>query len=292
MKNICLLCVLFLSMHLSVLAQETYNVDGNSYALNKVVDGTITLLSNSIDGEIRFFSKKENDILELTNTKVAGDYQEEYLEVLQKHAGKNDVQVEDVKLTLGSLRTFYNQYNKQADSAFEYDENPVRLIAFLGAFGGISNSIYTGNETNAFQPKIGLEVELMDANVLKRHAIVFRVSQTFASDEQKNRATQISFNYRFKFIQTQKFNAFINTKVAAYTYVKNEFNVPETDTEPARIAETSGGGFDAPIAFGLGAEYKIGNGYIFVTFNDAVAFNQESNDEFPADVSLGYKFKL
>ena len=292
MKNILLLTVLFFSFHLSLFAKKTYTIDGNSYQLNTEVDGTITLLSNSIDSEIRFFSKKGNEILELVNTKANGDYQEEYIAVLKQHSGKMDTEVNDVKLTMGSLRTFYNEYNKQVDSSYSYDENPVHLIAYLGAFGGVTNAIFSGNETNVSQPKIGIEVELMDAQKLKRHAIVFRLSQTFKNDEQKNSATQISFNYRFKFIKTEMFNAFINTKVAAYSYIKNEFSVAATDTEPARIEETSGGGFDAPIAFGIGAEYKLGNGYLFATYNDAVSLNQDSNGEFPVDVSLGYKFKL
>ncbi len=279
-------------MQLTAVAQQTYTVDGNSYSLNTEVEGTITLLTNSIDGEIRFFSKKGSEIIELVNTKVAGNYTQDYLKVLQKQTGKSEQEVADVKLTLGSLRNFYNQYNKQVDSTFSYDENPVRLIAYLGGFAGLSNSIYTGNTTNTSQPKIGVEVELMDANKLKRHAIVFRLSQTFTNNEQKNSATQLSFNYRFKFVKTEKFNVFINSKVATYSYIENEFNVPATDTEPARIEETSGSGFDAPIAFGLGAEYKLGNGYIFLTYNDAVALNLEGNDEFPVDLSLGYKFNL
>jgi hypothetical protein len=292
MKNIFLFCVLLFCVPLSVFAQKTYAVDDNSYPLNIEVEGTITLLTNSIDGRIKFFSKKGSEVLELVNTKIDGNYNKEYITVLQKHTGKNVLAVENLKLTLGSLRDFYNEYNKQADSAFLYDEKPVKLIAYLGGFGGLTNSIYSGNETNVFQPKIGLEIELMDAKRLKRHAIVFRLSQTFSNDEQKNNATQLSFNYRFKFVKTEKLNVFINTKVAAYSYINNEFNVPATDTTPARIEETSGAGFDVPIAFGLGAEYRLGNGSVFITYNDAVSINYTSNDEFPADVSLGYKFKL
>lgn len=292
MKNIFLLCALFFSIQISVFAQETYTVNGTSYPLNTEVEGTITLLSNSIDNEIRIFSKKGNEILELTNTKVNGNYQEEYLTVLQKHSGKSAAEVADVKLTLGSLRNFYNEYNKQEDSSFSYDENPVRIIAHLGAYGGLTNSIYKENETNAFQPKIGLEVELMDAVKLQRHAIVFRVGQTFATDDLKGSSTEISFNYRFKFVKTDKFNVFINTKVAAFSFGKSEVLIPATEDEPAIIEETNGSGFDVPVAFGLGAEYKLGNGYLFVTYNDAVALNADSNGEFPVDVSLGYKFRL
>lgn len=292
MKNIFLLTLLLCTCYFTLNAQNDYTVNGTEYSLKTEVKGTLTLLHNSIDGEIRFFSKKGTEIVELKNTKINGNYQEEYLEVLKMQTGITNEAIKDVKLTMGSLRNFYNAYNKQEDNSFTYNENPIKLITYLGAFGGMTNAIYTGNETNTFQPKIGLELELMDAKLLKRHALVFRLSQTFKSDEQKNSTTQLSFNYRFKFVKTDKFRAFINTKVAAYSYIKNEFDVPATENNPATIEETSNGGFDAPIAFGLGAEYRLGNGFIFITYNDALAINQDDNGEFPLDISLGYKLKL
>ncbi len=53
-------------------AQDQYTVDGKQYSLFTEIEGPLTLLWNTVDGEYRYFSKKGDVILELTNTKVDG----------------------------------------------------------------------------------------------------------------------------------------------------------------------------------------------------------------------------
>ena len=282
-----LLAILLLGITFSY-AQEQYTIDGTTYTLNTETEGTITLLWNSIDGQYRFFSKNGASIEELVNTKVNGDYQEEYKTVLQNQTGSD---VGNLKLTLGSLRTFFDNYNAGKDS--NYKKTPkVQLQTRLGLFAGLTNNVYFENPTNAIQPKIGVEFELIDAAKLKRHGIVFRLSQTFESDDQKVNATQFSLNYRFKFIKKEMIDIYVNTKIATYNYNTSEVLVPATDTAPMRVEETSSNGLDAPLAFGLGADFKVGPGYIIVSYNDIVAITQDNNGEFPVDFSLGYKIGL
>ena len=58
------------------------------------------------------------------------------------------------------------------------------------------------------------------------------------------------------------------------------------------VANESGSNFSSPLTFGIGADYKIGNGYLTFAYRDIVGINVESNSEFPIDFSLGYKFSL
>ncbi|MDC8001728.1 hypothetical protein POV26_11825 [Aequorivita todarodis] len=292
MKSLLSLFVLFLLLSAGTLqAQQQYTVDGQTYTLHTEVEGTLTLLWNTVDGEYRYFSKKGNDIQELKNTKQNGDYQEEYKETLKQQTSDAVVSTENVKLTLPSLSAFFVEYNKKKDPNFVEEKKSVQLDFRLGAFAGMSNSIYTENPTNALQPVAGIDLELVDAVKLKRHAMVLRFKQTFESSDYKYSASQFSLNYRFKFVKTPKFDAFVNAKFAALTFSSREYTVIPFGG-PAQVYKESGSDFNAPVTFGIGADYKVGNGYITFSYNDIVGLNVESNDEFPVDFTLGYKFNL
>jgi hypothetical protein len=292
MKSLLSIFVLFLLLSVGTLqAQQQYTVDGQTYTLNTEVEGTLTLLWNSINGEYRYFSKKGDDIQELKNTKQNGDYQEEYKETLKQQTSDASVSTEKVKLTLPSLSDFFVEYNKKKDPNFVEMEKSIDLAFRLGAFVGITNSIYTENTFNMSQGLGGLDLELIDAVKLKRHSMVLRFKQTIRGNSYKYSASQLSLNYRFKFIKTPRFDAFVNCKFAALTFFKNEetevFDFGNTIT-----TKTSGNDFNAPVTFGIGADYKVGNGYVTFNYNDIVGLNVESNDEFPIDFTLGYKFNL
>ena len=294
MKSLFPILALFLILSAGTLqAQQQYTVDGQTYTLNTEVEGTLTLLWNTIDGEYRYFSKKGSDIVELKNTKQNGDYQEEYKKTLEQQTSDAVVSTGKLNLTLPSLRSFFVEYNKLKDPNFSNVEESIDLQFRLGAFVGITNSVYTLNPTNELQPIAGVDLELIDNVKLRRHSIVFRFKQTFESSEYKYSASQLSLNYRFKFIKTPKFDAFINCKFASLTFSQREIEYLIESNPPVLVTDNkSGSDFNAPVTFGLGADYKVGNGYITFNYNDIVGLNVESNDEFPVDFTLGYKFNL
>ncbi len=114
MKSFLPIFVLFLTFSAGTLqAQQQYTVNSETYTLKTEVEGALTLLWNTIDGEYRYFSKKGNDIVELKNTKQNGDYQEEYKETLRQQTSDAAVSTEKVNLTLPSLRAFFVEYNKK-----------------------------------------------------------------------------------------------------------------------------------------------------------------------------------
>ncbi len=276
-------------------AQNTYSINSEELSLKTEVEGSITLLWNIIDEEYRYFIKKGNNITELTNTKTEGHYQDEYLQILQSNTSEEDLSEDKVKLTKESLADYFNEYNKRKDPNYEVPENNIKLKARLGAFAGITNAVYSPNPTNQILPTMGLEFEIVDFYKLKRHSLVFQFKQTFESSDYKYSASQFSFSYRFKFIKQEKLDVFINTKVAGYTFEsipkfdENDNPIPDDDGKP--IID-SGDNFSALMSFGIGADYKLGNGYLTFLYSDIVSIVEGSNGEFPMDFTIGYKFNL
>jgi hypothetical protein len=284
MKTLFSIAILFFVFSTHIQAQQTYTIDGTQYTLNTEVEGPLTLLWNTINSEYLYFVKKGDEIVALKNTKVDGKYQEEYKQTLSKFTGDGLSSTSKVKLTLSSLKSFFIDYNKQVDPNFKVEENSIKLKTRLGAFAGITNIIYTDNPTNALQPVVGIDFEVFEENNLRRHSMVLRFKQTLESSDHKYSASQVSFNYRFKFIKKDKIDVFINTKFAAYTYSK-VLNLISGTT-------SSSGSFRALGLFGLGMDYALANGYLTFNYNDIVGFGPSSNGEFPVDFTVGYKFNL
>ena len=124
--------------------------------------------------------------------------------------------------------------------------------------------------------------------------MVLRFKQTFENSDYKYNASQFSLNYRFKFVKSSTVDVFVNGKFVAYTYSSRDdlpnqnFGMPG---EPEFFSK-SGGDLSAPATFGLGADIALGNGQLFITYNDIVGLGVDSNGEFPIDLTVGYKFGL
>lgn len=283
--------VLFLLFSSGLYAQQEYTVEGKTYTLKTEVEGALTLLWNTIDGEYRYFSKKGEDIEELTNTKVNKKYQEEFKEVLQRQTADKSVSTKKVNLTLPSLSSFFVEYNTLKDPSFADNKPSTKLNLRLGGFAGVDNSIYTYNPENAMHPIVGAELEVVDNYKLRRHSMVLRFEQTFESSDHKYSASQFSLNYRFKFIKSSKLDVFINAKFASLTFSSMEMFQKNSEGNLETI-KTTGSDYNVPLTLGIGADYKVGNGYITFNYNDIVGLNMDSNKEFPINFSLGYKFNL
>lgn len=284
-----LLVFLIFTTHL--VAQKSYTVDGTSIELKTEIEGPLTLLWNITDGNYRYFVKNGATVNELKNTKVDGDYQEEYKAELQKQASDTSLEVSKLKFTKASLSSFFNNYNKSKDPNYVDTEKGIKLKTRLGAFVGVTNSVFSENPTNQTLPTMGVDFEIVDHSLLKRHSLVLRFKQTFESSDYKYSASQFSLNYRFKFIKKEKLAVFINTKIAGYNYDSRQVEVNEDNATPY-LTTVSNGNFEALLNFGTGADYALGNGYLTFMYNDFVSVVQESNSEFPLDFSLGYKFNL
>jgi hypothetical protein len=287
MKRLLFTLVLFFSGFL--MAQEVYQVDGESIPLFAEAEGTVSLLWNSIDGNYRYFLKKDNTITELKNTQVEGAYQEEYKEVLKTYVGED--RVKGVKLTRPDLVRVIDEYNAASDFNYQIKAESVKLKTRLGGFVGMTNYPYFINPDNTLLPQLGAEFEIIDEVKLKRHSLIFQFRQIVGNSDYDFSSSQITLNYRFKFVKTDAFDIYVNAKVAGYNYISQDIDVIENDGSVTNISG-SGGEFQAPFALGFGADIALGKGYLTFLYQDVVALNLEDNGNFPVDIAVGYKFNL
>ena len=275
----------------AIFAQQQYTVDGKQYTLQTEVNGPITLLWTTINGEYRYFIKKDEKLTELKNTRVDGNYQEEYIDTLILERGDINIDVSKVKFTRPGLKKFVNAYNEKVDPNYTIETENIDLALRLGGFAGISNNAYFVNPDNAFLPAFGIDFEIIDNVKLKRHAILFQFTQLLSSSDYEFSSSELSLNYRFKFVMQPKFDVFVTAKGASYINVSRDIVVlDENDNEVTK--SVSGGDFRTPGSFGLGADIALGKGYLTLAYNDIVAIGLEQGDEFPVNLTLGYKFAL
>ncbi len=284
--------ILALLLTAPIVAQtQTYDVNGTTYELKTEVEGTLTLLWNVIDKDYRYFVVKDNTTIELVNTEVDKVYQEEYKDTLRELTKDATLSVDKVNLTLGSLRNFFNAYNSSVDADYVPNSFLTNVELRLGGFVGVTNSVFTSNPNNESNAQFGLEFEITDPLVVRRHAIVVQYKQVLPSDAYDYSALQLSINHRFKFVQTRAIDVFVNTKLATFS----RFNPAPTPLEEAAVLNNQEEGrtiFQGPIIFGLGADVRLGKGFLTFNYHDAVSLFLDSNGEFPVDVSIGYKFIL
>ncbi len=284
LKNVCIVFVLLFTA--TTVAQKSYTVNGSTYSLKTEVEGPLTLLWDVIDDEYRYFAKKGNDIVELKNTRVDGTYQEEYKQTLRELTEDIPVDASKTNLTLVSLRNYFNAYNKKVDPAYEEKNTRVELSTRLGVFAGMSNNTARSNPDNIFAPLYGVEFEVTDDVMLKKHALVLQFRQSVVVADYELYFSQFAFNYRFKFVQSEKIAVFAQAKLLTLTFsTRDKYNEEERQ-------ELKGTKLDSPVGLGLGLDYKIGNGFLTFGLNDLVSPGGDTNGEFSVDVTLGYKINL
>ena len=279
---ICLTCTFY------VAAQKTYTVDGKSYELKTEVDGTIDLLWNIIDGQYRYFVMKDDTITELTNTKDTGrKYNEEYKTVLKELTSDTNISTEPLKLTLYSLRKFFDSYNSQVDPNYIETDKEAKLQGRLLIFGGITNSPFVDNPENKSNPLFGVEFELFERNDTPRHSLLFQIKHTLSSDEFKYSNTQLGLGYRFRIISQPGLSIYATLLGATYGFSNNEFVLED------QIIEESGNSFDVPFIFGVGTDIRITeNSYITLAYDELFGLFIDNQGNFSTHLSVGYKMNL
>ena len=287
------LITLALSLFLSIasFAQMTHTIDGKAYELTEEITGKASLFYAVADGEYCYFIKKNDELTELSNTKDEnGKYQAEYKEILSILTADAGMDISKVNLTLGSLKTYVDQYNKASDIDYRLQaERPVTK-ARLGVFGGISNNPFVRNPNNTFAPIFGAEAEVYDEK-RSRHSLGLAFKQSLEADDFKYSSSQFGLFYRFRVINKTSFSIYPQATLATYTFSKSEVTTVVGST--VSTTKSSGSALDAPIILGLGADIKLGNGYITLSANELFALiNFDNQGNTPLDLRLGYKFNL
>ena len=287
-KMLFYVCLLFA---FSTFAQKSFTVNGESLELKTEVDGALDLMWTITDRHYRFFVKTEDGtIQELTNTKNGKNYQEEYKTVLSSITGKS---AENVNLTLPSLKSFIDAYNLSKDSEYQSQNERIKLAARLGAFVGMSNSPFIDNPENSKVPFFGAELEFFSENKLPKHAGFFSLRHQLSNDDFEYSATQLAIGYRFRFINQTAFKFYGNVKIATFSLSKYEVTFEDSDNPGVFITENeSSYTLEAPFIFGLGADIKLGHGYLTLFYQELFAVFLDLQGNFPIDFSIGYKFNL
>ncbi len=291
MKKLLFLCCL-IAFNFSLIAQQNYTVNNENLVLKTEIEGTIDLLWNTINGEYRYFLKEANNsITELKNEKDnTNKYLNQYQQTLKKLTG-NDAS--KVKLTLYSLKKFINDYNASQDANYTFSDGKAVLKSRIGVFGGITNNRFITNPDNAIAPNFTGEFEVFGVKSMTKHAGFASVRHTLSTAKLDYTATQIALGYRYRFINKDCFNIYGQTKFVTYTFSQSKEMVPsELDPNTLIEIEASGTAFDAPFIFGLGADFKIGNGYVSAIYDSLFALLIDNKEHFPVDFSIGYKFNL
>lgn len=278
---------------LTASAQISHTIDGKSYDLTEEITGKTSLFYTIIDGEYRYFIKKNEAVTELTNTKdTSGKYQEEYKEVLSIITADAAMDISNVKLTLPSLKTFIDEYNKKTDLDYRMQAERPKAQARVGGFAGVSNNPFVTNPDNSITPIFGAELELYDAKAT-RHSLAFGFKQSLKSSDFKYSSSQFSIAYRFRIINKESFSIYPQATLATYTFSSTEVTTVSSDGLTTTTSTERGSTLDAPVILGLGADIKLGNGYLTLSMNELVALiNIENQGNFPLDLRLGYKFNL
>lgn len=291
MNKIITILVFTLFLSISSFAQMTHTIDGKSYELTEEITGKASLFYVVSEGEYRYFIKKDDSLTELTNTKDEnGKYQGEYKEILSILTADAARDTSKVNLTLASLRTYVDQYNKASDIDYRLQaERPVTK-ARLGGFAGMSNNPFVKNPNNTMVPIFGAEVEVYDEK-RSRHSLGLAFKQSLEADDFKYSSSQFGLFYRFRVLNKESFSIYPQATLATYTFSKSKSTT--TVGSVTTVFNTSGSALDAPIILGLGADIKLGNGYITLSANELFALiNFDNQGNTPLDLRLGYKFNL
>lgn len=280
----------FIAFSNLAFSQETYTINNETLELKTEVDGTLDLLWNTFNGQYRYFVRtNDGSISELKNTKDANNnYQEEYKKTL------GDLTTQDaskVKLTTYSLKSFINAYNVSADSSYTSNNTKTKLKLRLGIFGGITNNPFVDNPNNETVPLFGAELELVSDAELPRQAAFLNIRHSTDNDAFNYSATQFALGYRYRVINKTGFNIYAQTKAVTFTSAKSTLSYVDADSNVI-TEESSGTSFDAPFVFGVGADIKLGNGYITLVYDSLFAVFIDNQGNFSTDFAIGYKFNL
>ncbi len=290
-KLLSLLCVFFSISFAN--AQESYSVNGETVQLKTEVEGTLDLLWGIIDNEYRFFIRSsDNTITELVNTKnEANDFQEEYKTTLANATSDSGMPTHKVNLTLPSLISFIETYNKIKDANFTSTHPKSKAQLRMSVFGGITNSAFVNNPENVKTPVFGAELEILKDMESPRHSGFLQVRHVLDNDEFPYSTTELSLGYRLRFIKTRAFNLFGDVKVATVNFSKGRISTSDGDVFIEKDATDIA--FDVPFIFGVGADFRVSEcSFITLGYNQLFAAALENQGNFSTDITLGYRIIL
>lgn len=284
---------MFLLAGLNSSAQETFIIEGDTLQLQEEVSGPLSLYWQKRGQDYRYFVQKGDRLVELRNERVSGEKKRRYQLQLEELTRDARIFTGDVKFVLYSLRHFVNQYNAMVQEDYVYNAATADVQQRVALMIGLSNNRYAANPDNVLIPVLGVEYELHDPNLAPRHSAFLQLRHSFQRQDYNYSSTQLSLNYRFKFLYFSGFDVHLDTELATFYYSETELAITNDAGEVIRVEDQSGFSFTAPLSFGVGADIKINKrGFITLGYNDFFSLVLDSNGSFPLDFSIGYRYNL
>lgn len=284
----------FIVCSISLQAQETFVVDGDSVELETEANGKLDLLWKIINREYRYFVRTEsNELIELKNTESNdGAFQYEYKTTLNRLTQDAKLDTRSVNFTLSSLKAFVDAYNAASDSSYQSVPTKKRITTRLGVFGGITNSPFISNPDNLKSGLFGAELEVLDNRKFSRSSLFMQVRHVLEQEDLAYSTTEIALGYRFRVVNKRAFNLYVQTKFATVNF--SDATIVRTDENDIitqnNIKETA---FDIPLIFGIGADIRVSeNSFITLGYDQLFAILIDNQGNFSTDFTLGYKFNL
>ncbi|MGO1751159.1 MAG: hypothetical protein ACTHYV_01590 [Psychroflexus sp.] len=275
MKLIYTFCLFFLICIAS--AQNKITVDQKTYDVKLLEDGELSLYSEHTTGDRLYIMSYEgkNVLLEKNN------FHQKIQTLLNR-----SLSMRSVNYRTRSLVIFTERFNHRVDDKVD------KLSLGLSVFGGISNQFLFTNPNNEKYGVAGAELELSNRKMFRRHSLFFQFNQTINTTDYDFNLSQLTLNYRFRFIDTKYFYAAANVEFFSLNYVSFENSYYNQDEELV-VEDEETTALDTPISFGASLNFNLSKvTTIFVSYNDFVALGVNDNGETPLDFSLGLRFAL
>ncbi|WP_298237733.1 hypothetical protein [uncultured Algibacter sp.] len=289
MKRLFLLLLILIINSQSILAQESYMVNGETLILKLEVEGDLDLLSLKLEDSYRFFIKdNDENLTELINTKDEDDtYFNEFRETLSDLTKSSNMSTDEVGFSRYSLKKFIKAYNSTGHARYAYTDERVKTQVRLGIFGGITNHPFIENLNNTKVPYFTVELEAFEKKELPRQSGFFSIEHALESDDFQYVSTVLALGYRYRFINKPKFNIYVNSQFATYTISKNTITVDDSEM----IIKSNA--FRVPFIFGIGSDIKLSDSSVIsFIYNELFSAFVDNSDNFPINFAAGYKFNL
>lgn len=294
MQHLKIFCLFILFFSFSKLsAQDVFIIEGDTLQLRQEVKGPMNLYWTSKDYNYRFFVQKGKNMIELRNSDQNENSIRDFREQMEKLTSEVKLSTANLSFLLYDLKHFVNTYNSKVQEDYEINASTPNIQTRIGLFFGFSNNKYTYNPANILVPIIGLEFELYDPNLARRHSAFFHLRHSFNQEEYRYSSTQLSLNYRFRFLYFSDFNLQLDAELATLYHSSDRLYITNDSGEIIEIKEEKGFSFTAPVSFSLGSEITLSEGsFLTFRYNDIVSVFLDGNGHFPIDFTIGYKYNL
>lgn len=276
MKLTYILYFFFITIIASAQHQQ-FTIDHQTYETQTLVDGELSLYTGHSSSQRHYIMAYEGDHVVLKK--------ENYREQIKKLLNRS-LALSDVKYKTRPLVMFTDEFNHRED------EGVSQLNLGLSIYGGLSNQFLFPNPDNEKYGVVGAELEFSNRQLARRHSLFIQFNQTINTSDYKFNLSQLSLNYRFRFLDFKSFYAAVNIEFFDLNYVSFEDSFYNQDGEQILKDEKSTS-LDTPISLGASLNFKISKvTTIFVSYNDFVALGVSDNGETSLDFNLGLRFNL